>query len=215
MPENRKRRVKASQGLCKHSPKTSTCNELVKGIVVGIDQALETTGVAICLLNIFSIHTFVFKTEKKYSTEERLHQIDSFFSALFIKLKPSCVSLEEVYQGQFRTSALRLAQVYSTLTNACLRSNISYSTFASAKTKKSNSWTYTLNLLGTKEHCREWLLKTNNSKAEILELTDHECDAIGIAWAKIVKDKVYLPSDILKFTIEQSPINDINKLIQS
>lgn len=211
MPAKGKKRVKASQGLCKHSPKTSNCH----GLVIGVDQALETTGVAICFLNIFHIYTFVFKTERKYSIEQRLHQIDFFFTGLFNKLNPACVALEEVYQGQFRTSALRLAQVYSTLTNACLRANLDYTTFASAKTKRNNSWTYSLGLNGTKEYCREWLLKTNESQSEILKLTDHECDAIGIAWAKIVKDEVYLPSDILKFTIEHLAIDGINKLIQS
>ena len=154
--------------------------------VVAFDQALGNTGVAITDGEV--IYTTVLVTKSKLGLDKRLHEIDRFVTRVIETFFPEEIVLEVVYPGRFRNAAMKLAQVYSTITNACFRYEVPYTVLDSAvKTKE--SWPARLGIKGTKEHCKGWLLATHPDLETINKLAEHEYDAIGILWAKMVEDK--------------------------
>lgn len=153
---------------------------------IGLDQALSNTGIAI--FNGEDIYTTVLKTSSKKAIEERLSIIDKYIDNLLKSLSPKIVLLEESYPGSHRNAAMRLAQVYSTVTNACIRNDIIYKVYRSSKGK--GSWPERLGIGGTKEYCREWLRGIKGE--EINNLEEHEIDAVGILWANIIEIQEYV-----------------------
>lgn len=174
--------------------------------VVAFDQALANTGVAITDGEV--IYTTVLVTKSKLGLDNRLHQIDKFVTKLIETFFPGEIVLEVVFPGGFRNSATILAQVYSTITNACFRHEVPYTVLDSAvKTKE--SWPARLGIKGTKEHCKDWLLATHPDKETINKLAEHEYDAIGILWAKIVVDKAISVESIANLPIIKLVPNDL------
>jgi len=164
---------------------------------VGLDQALSNTGVA--LFNGKEIFTTVLKTSSTKPVEERLSIIDSYVDNLLKYLNPVEVAIEESFPGNHRNSAMRLAQVYATVTNACIRNKVSYRVYRAGKGK--DSWPNRLGIGGTKEYCKDWL-KGIKGEDKIRELKEHEIDAIGILWANII--------EIQEYVLDQIPITQIN-----
>lgn len=166
--------------------------------VIALDQALENTGVAV--FDGKAIYTTVFTTKPKESSSLRLHRIDSFLCSLLTTLQPQHIVLEESYPGRFRNSAMRLAQVFCTVTNACYRHQVP-TTILHASAKQPNSWPAVLGIKGTKEYCKNWLLEIHPQKQDIEELEEHEYDAIGILWAKMVGYKAFSSEEIASIPI--------------
>jgi len=158
---------------------------------IGLDQALSNTGIA--LFNGKEIYTTVLKTSNTKTIEERLSTIDNYVDSLLKSLKPYIVLIEESYPGSHRNSAMRLAQVYCTITNACIRNNISYRIYRAGKGKE--SWPGRLGIEGTKEYCKEWL-KGYRGEEEVNKLKEHEIDAVGILWANIIEIQEYILKEI-------------------
>jgi Holliday junction resolvasome RuvABC endonuclease subunit len=177
-----------------------------KGWVVAFDQALGNTGVAITNGKI--IYTTVLVTKSKLGLDNRLHQIDKFVTKVIETIFPEEIVLEVVFPGRFRNAAMRLAQVYCTITNACFRYEIPYTVMDSA-IKTSDSWPARLGIKGTKEHCKDWLLTIHPDKETINKLAEHEYDAIGILWAKMVEDKAISVESIANLPIIKLVPNDL------
>jgi len=162
---------------------------------MALDQALENTGVA--LTDGKAIYTSVFVTRKKYTTAMRLHKIDSFITRVIQQLQLSHLVVEECYPSRFRNAAMLLASVFYTVTNACMRYEIPYTVLQTASAKNSGvSWTNILGLKGTKEYCREWLRSLHPQTETINALEEHEVDAIGLLWAKMVITEAFSIEDI-------------------
>ena len=152
--------------------------------LVGLDQALMSTGIAVLCIDLRSkrgvIFTGVLNTNRKQKLEERLSLIDKEIEKLLFDLKPHRVGLEQVYPGLSGRTVAILSQVYSTITNACNRRGVDFTAYSSCKRKK-NSWVSKVGLEGTKELCKKWLVE---EKGEVIEkLEEHEVDAIGILFA--------------------------------
>lgn len=159
--------------------------------LVGLDQALLSTGVAVLSIDLETkkgvIFTGVLNTNKKQKIEDRLSLIDREIEELLFDIKPQRVGLEQVYPGLSARTVAILSQVYSTVTNACNRKEVKFISYSSCKGKES-SWVKKVGLKGTKELCKEWLVE---EKGEIIEkLEEHEVDAIGILFAVMVDHKI-------------------------
>jgi Holliday junction resolvasome RuvABC endonuclease subunit len=189
--------------VVKREERDSSKKRLKEIWYIGLDQALSNTGIA--LFNGKTILTTVLKTSSSRSPEERLSAIDNYIDSLLKNLEPYIVLIEESYPGAHRTSAMRLAQVYCTVTNACIRNNIRYKVYRSGKGKE--SWPGRLGIEGTKEHCREWL-KRYKGEEEVKQLKEHEIDAIGILWANIIEVQEYI---LDKIPITPIKADDISK----
>ena len=155
--------------------------------LVGLDQALMSTGVAVLSIDLEIesgvIFTGVLNTNRKEKIEDRLSLIDIEIEELLFNIKPQRVGLEQVYPGLSGRTVAILCQVYSTVTNVCNRKKIKFTSYSSCKGKK-NSWVSKVGLKGTKELCKEWLVE---EKGDIIEkLEEHEIDAIGILFAVMV-----------------------------
>lgn len=161
--------------------------------VIALDQALENTGVAV--FDGKAIYTTVFTTKPKESTCLRLHKLDSFLVSLISTLQPQHIVLEECYPGRFKHSAMLLAQVFCTVTNACYRHQVPM-TILHASAKQPNSWPALLNIKGTKEYCKNWLLKVHQQEEELNELEEHEFDSIGLLWAKMIEYNAFSSEEI-------------------
>lgn len=155
--------------------------------LIGLDQALQNTGIAILQiepkLKKGVIYTGVLKTNKKNKLEDRLSLIDKEIEKLLSRIKPELVGLEEVYPGLSGRTVAILSQVYSTITNACKRVDVEFISYSSSKVKK-GSWVKKVGIEGTKEVCREWLIKEKGEG--IKELEEHEVDAVGILCAVMI-----------------------------
>lgn len=151
--------------------------------IIGIDPGISKVGWGVIETTkqgpISSIASGTIKTKSDLAFQERIRLIAIKIEELIKEYKPTIFALEEVFINKNPQSSIKLVQARGAIIAICTMNNLIMSEFSATKIKK------TITGVGNSdkkqiEYMVRLLIKGANPK------TEHEADAIGIAYTSFV-----------------------------